>query len=75
MGRLLTNLVWAVILLIRFTEFALQTRPDLGTDTNAVPDFDGSHFVTDLNGLTNDLMANADWKRAFSPTPGDSMNV
>ena len=65
----------AVVLLIRLAKLALQARPDLSADTNAVPDLDGAHSVTDLNGLANDFMANADWKRALSPSASNSVDI
>ena len=65
----------AVVLLIRLAKLALQARPDLSADTNTVPHLDGAHFVTDLNGLANDFMANADWKRALSPSASNSVDI
>lgn len=65
----------AVILIIRFAVLALQTGPDLCTNTNAVSDFDGCHLVADFDGVSDDLVADAERKACFPPPTGDSMDV
>lgn len=70
-----TDLVRAVVLIIRFAVLALQAGPDLCPDTDPVSDLDGRHFVADLDGMANDLVANAKWKACFAPATGDGMDV
>ena len=67
--------MWAVVLLVRFAKLAFQTCQDLSSYPNTVPNLNGSHFVSDLNGLANDLVTNADWKRAISPSASDGVNI
>ena len=61
--------------MVRFAQFALQTSLDLGTHTNAVANLDGSYFVSDFDSLANDLMTDADGKRAVSPTTSNGVDV
>jgi hypothetical protein len=74
-SRLPTNHVWAVVLVIALALLALQARPDLSSNTDTVSDLDAGHLVADLDSMANDLMANADRKRNFTPTTGDGMNI
>ena len=67
--------MWAVIFLVSFAELALHTRSDLSTDTDAIPNLDGSYFGPNFDGLAYNLVANADWKWTFTPTTSDSVNV
>ena len=64
-----------VVLIIRLAKLAFQAGADLGTDSNAVSDLDGGHLVADLDGLANDFMTNADWKRAITPTAIDCVDI
>lgn len=70
-----TDLVRAVVLIIRLAVLAHQAGPDLCPDTNTVSDLDGRHFVADLDGMANDLVANAKRKACFAPATGDGMDV
>ena len=65
----------AIILIICFAKFALQTSSNLSADTNAISNLDGGHLVADFNGFTNNLMTDTDWKWAVAPTTSDGMNV
>lgn len=67
--------MWAIIFLIRLAKFAFQACLDLSTDTHAIPDLDGGHLIADLDGFTDDFMADTDWERAVSPTTIDGMNI
>ena len=65
----------AIILIICFAKFALQTSSNLSADTDAISNLDGGHLVADFNGFTNNLMANTDWKWAVAPTTVDGMDI
>lgn len=75
MRTLLTNFVGAVILLIRFAEFALQTCLDLSTDANTVSHLDSGHLVSNLDGFANDFMTDTDGQWAFSPASSDGVDI
>jgi hypothetical protein len=60
-GRLkLTNQVWAVVLIIALALLALHAGPHLSPNTDTVADFATGYIVADLDGATNNLMADAD---------------
>lgn len=67
--------IWAVIFLVGLAVVAGQVCLNLRTDTGTVTDFDGLHILSDLDDLSHDLMADADWKRAFTPASVDGVNV
>lgn len=70
-----TNHARAIVLIVCFAQLALQACLDLRTDTNTISDFDGRHFVTNFDGFADDLMTDADWKRAVSPASGDGVHI
>jgi hypothetical protein len=57
----LTDLVRAVVLVIAFADFALEASRDLSSNSDTVTDFYCVDFVADLDGRSDDLMANAEW--------------
>ena len=59
-GNLLTNLLEAVILVVRLAELTLEASVDLGTDTDAISNLDGGHLTSHLDCFTNDLVPNTD---------------
>ena len=73
--EILTNHMWAIILLIRLAELAFQACPDLSADTDTVTNLDGSHLVADFNGLANDLVADTNGERAVAPSASNGVNV
>lgn len=56
----LTNLMRAVILVVRLANVALEAGSDLSAYANAITDFASRNFVTNTNCLANDLMSDAD---------------
>ena len=74
-GEKHTDLVRAVVLVIRLADLALQAGPDLCTNTNAVANLDGSDLVADLDGVANDFVAHAKGKACFAPATGDGVDV
>lgn len=60
-STLRTNHVRAVVFVVRFTHFALQTRFDLSANTDAISDLHSRDLVADFDGFANDLMTNANW--------------
>jgi len=68
--------MWAVVLVVRLADLALQASPDLGTHANTVPNLDRSYFVTDLDRLAHNLVADAEGKCGdLAPTSGDGVDV
>lgn len=67
-GQRRTNLVRAVVLVIRLAVLALQAGPDLSADADAIAYFDGGDFVADLDGFTDDFVADAKRKTGFTPS-------
>ena len=65
----------AVVLVVRFADLALQAGPYLRTNTNTVSDLDGGHFVANLDGVSDDLVADAKRKACFAPTTSDGVDV
>ena len=58
----------AVVLLIRLAVDAVQVGADLSTNTNSVADLDSLHIFANLDGLADDLVADADGQWALAPT-------
>jgi hypothetical protein len=67
--------MWAVILIVTLALLALETRPNLCSNTDTVPNLDAGHLVADLDSMANDLVSNADGKRNFAPAPGNGVNI
>ena len=67
--------MWTVVLVITFALLALQARPDLSPDTDAISDLAAGHLVANLDCVANDLVANADRKRGSSPAAIDCVNI
>ena len=65
----------AIVLVICFAKFTLQTSPDLSADTNTVSNLDGGDLVANFDGLANNLMTNTDWKWTIAPTASDGMDI
>ena len=65
----------AVVLVVALALLALQTRPDLSSNTNTIPDLCAGDLVADLDSLANDLMSNTDGQGDFAPSSSDSMNI
>lgn len=59
--------VCAVVFLVSLAVAAVQVGLDLGTDTDAVADLDSLDVLADLDGLANDLVADANGERALAP--------
>ena len=64
-----------VVLVIRLAKLALQAGANLGTNSNAISNFDGGHLVADFDSLANDFMTNADWEGAITPTAIDCVDI
>jgi hypothetical protein len=65
----------AIILVVRFADGTIKTRPNLSADADAVTDFQGGHLWSDLDRLANDLVADAKGEVGVSPAASDSVNV
>lgn len=68
MGQQRTNLVGAVVLVIRLAVLALQAGPDLSTDADPVAYFDFGDFIADLDGFADDFVADAKREARFTPS-------
>lgn len=65
----------AIIFIVRLANLALQTSPNLGSDSNAVSNIDRRNFVADFDCLANDLMSDAQREIGLSPTSSDGVNI
>lgn len=74
-GQRRTNLVWAIVLVVAFALRALQAGPDLSTDADTVALLDGLDLGADLDGLADDLVADADGQRCTTPAAVDCVNI
>lgn len=71
----LTNLMRAVVLIIRLAHFTLQTRPDLSANADPVSHLDSGDFVADFDGLADYLVAHAKGQVGLSPAAGNGMDI
>ena len=65
----------AVVLVIRFTDLALEACLDLSADADTIADLTGSHFVASFDDFADNFVAHANGQWAVSPTASDSMNI
>lgn len=73
--NLLTDQTRAIILIIALTRAALQARPDLSADTDAVADLDVLDLGPDFNSLPYDLVADAEGRWRVAPAAGYRVHV
>lgn len=71
----LTNHVGAVVLVVALALRALETRPNLSANTDAVALFYILDAFAHLDCLADDLVAYADRSVSLAPTAGDSVNI
>lgn len=67
--------MWAIVLIVTLALWALQARPNLGTDTSTVADLECRDLGANFYDLANDLMTDGDWCWRFTPTSCDGMNI
>jgi hypothetical protein len=67
--------VRAVILIPAFALRALHARPYLGSDSDAIADFDGGYCVPDLDGCPDDFVAHAEGQVHGAPPAGYGVHV
>ena len=72
---LLTNHVWAIILVVVFALLAFEARPDLSADSNSVSDLDRLHLVANLDCMSNDFVADDEWEGSFAPAAIDGVDI
>ena len=60
-GRfLLTNHMWAVVLIVRLALRAFHARLDLSANTNTISGLESLYFWSNSQNLANNLVTNAD---------------
>ncbi len=64
-----------VVLVVALALFALQARPDLGSNTDAVSVFAAGHLVASFDDMANDLVTDTDGQRNFTPASVDAVDV
>ena len=72
---LLTNLMRAVILVVRLADLTIETSPDLGSNAYSVANFDCRHLVADFDCFANDLVADAEGEVSLAPASGDGVYI
>ena len=65
----------AVILVVALALRALEASPDLSTDANTITDFAGCHGISNLDGLADDLVADADGQRCLAPSSINCVDI
>ncbi len=65
----------AVVLVVTLALRALETSPDLSTYTHTISDFYCFHFGPDFDGMTDDLVADADGQWYLAPAAIDAVDV
>lgn len=64
-----------VVLVGALADIALQAGPHLGTNTDAIAHFDLRHVLSDLDGLADNLMPDAERTLELAPAAGDGVHV
>lgn len=64
-----------IVLVVRLAYFALQTRPDLSSHSDAVSDFAERDFRTRFDDFADDFVADAERELSLAPAAGDSVEI
>lgn len=64
-----------IVFIVSPAEFTLKTSPDLSTDADAVSNFHRRYLIANLDGFTNDLVANTQWHRSWAPAFVDGVYI
>ena len=72
---LLTNLMRAIILVIRLADLAFEARPNLGSNAYTIANFDRRHLVANLDGFADDFVADAKWEIGRAPSTGNGVYI
>jgi hypothetical protein len=67
--------VGAIVLIIALALRALQTSPNLCTDADSVSNLASGNSIADLDGLSDNFMANTDGQWHFTPTSIDAVDI
>lgn len=67
--------MWAIVFVVALALRALQTRPDLGTDTSTVADLECRDLGSNFYDLANDLMTDCNGCWRFTPASCDGMYI
>ena len=67
--------MWAVVLIITLALLALEAGPDLSSNTDPVSNLAAGHLVANLDCMANNLVANTDGQRNFTPASIDAVDV
>ena len=59
----------------RLADVALQTSPDLSSNSNTVAFLDSSDALSNLNSLADNLVSYTEWLVELSPATSDGMNI
>ena len=70
-----TNLLGTVVFVVRLALSALEARADLGTHAHTIPNLHRCDTLSDLDSMTDHLMADAKRQRGFAPAASDGMDV
>lgn len=70
-----TNLLRAVVLIVRLAGLTLHAGPDLSADTHTVPDLDRRHFLAHLDSSADDFVSNTQWHGSWSPAFVDGVDI
>lgn len=65
----------AIVLIVALALRALEARPDLRSDADAVADLDRLDGGPDFHGLADDLVADADGRGRVAPAARDGVHV
>lgn len=65
----------AVVLVISLARAAVQARPDLRANTDAVADVDALDIRADADGVADDLVADDERELGLAPAAGERVHV
>jgi hypothetical protein len=65
----------AIILIPALTVLTLETRPNLRSHPDSIPNLDGLDLGTDFNRFTDDLVPDAQGHGRITPAAGDGVHV
>ena len=65
----------AIVLILCSAQLTLHARPDLGADADAIALLDVLDGLSDLDGLANHFVADAERALEFTPAAGDGVDV
>lgn len=72
---LLTNHMWAIILVVTLALWTFQARPNLSTHAHSIPSLDRLDFGSNLDGVADDFVTDCQRHGSLAPPSIDCVHI